>query len=168
MRRRIAIVVVAVLVVVVVLAVGHEALDHGVLPPVTDATWTGECGGCHVAYHPALLPERSWRALMADLPTHFGEELAVDGVASAKITAFLVANAGDNSPHRRARELAEGIPADETPRRVSETRWFRSKHRELEGAWASRAVGGPANCPACHPQAAAFDYEGRRAKVPGE
>jgi hypothetical protein len=167
MRRRIAVVGVTVVVVALALALGHEVLSHGVLPPVADATWTDECGGCHVAYHPALLPARSWRALMAELPAHFGEELALDQATAAKIAAFLVANAGDSSTHRRARELAAGTRAEETPRRVSETYWFKSKHGELAASvWARKSVGGRGNCPACHLQAASGDFEGRRAVVP--
>ena len=33
----------------------------------TDPVWKAECGSCHIAYPPALLPAASWRAVMSGL-----------------------------------------------------------------------------------------------------
>jgi len=37
--------------------------------------WREECGSCHLAFHPTLLPARSWARLMQEQNTHFGEPL---------------------------------------------------------------------------------------------
>ena len=43
------------------------------MPAVANAKWKTECSGCHMLYHPGLLPERSWNKMMAGLEKHFGE-----------------------------------------------------------------------------------------------
>ncbi len=51
--------------------------------------WRDECGSCHVAYHPTLLPARSWQALMDRQNDHFGEKLELDEATVAGILGFL-------------------------------------------------------------------------------
>ena len=41
--------------------------------PVTNVDYQNECGACHFAYQPGLLPARSWQALMTGLDQHFTE-----------------------------------------------------------------------------------------------
>ncbi len=35
--------------------------DEGRMPAASNALWQAECGSCHVAYPPRLLPAESWR-----------------------------------------------------------------------------------------------------------
>ena len=51
--------------------------------------WRDECGSCHVAYHPTLLPARSWKALMDRQDDHFGDKLGLDDATVAGILDFL-------------------------------------------------------------------------------
>jgi len=122
----------------------------------TDPTWKAECGSCHVAYPPALLPAASWRAVMAGLDKHFGTDASLDPATHARITTFLERNAG--------RE--RGAPA-KPPLRVTETRWFVHKHDEVPGAvWKSVKVKSPSNCAACHTGAERGDFDEDNLRIP--
>ena len=64
-------------------AVAGFALSSGTiasgpkLPQATNAAWKAECGSCHAAYPPGLLPAPSWRAVMAGLDRHFGTDATI-------------------------------------------------------------------------------------------
>jgi hypothetical protein len=47
------------------------------VPPVTHAATLKECGECHMAYQPGLLPAASWNRIMDGLADHFGENASV-------------------------------------------------------------------------------------------
>ena len=42
--------------------------------PIKDAVVLKECGACHMAFQPQMLPKRSWGKIMSELPNHFGED----------------------------------------------------------------------------------------------
>jgi diheme cytochrome c len=109
-----------------------------------------ECSACHMAYQSGFLPIRSWKAIMADLPNHFGEDASLDEVARADIEAYLVATAADRKG-RNPRWLQK-IPPDVAPLRISELPWFRNEHgsRRLARAKNDPNIGSISNCVACH------------------
>ena len=132
---------------------GGDETSH-TLPAVSNAKWQAECSSCHGLYHPALLPERSWRKLMGGLDKHFGENATLDAATQKEITDFLAGNAADRSNHRRANKIAQSIPKAAAPLRISETGYFIRKHGEIGSAvWQRKAIGSKANCVACHPDA---------------
>ena len=65
-------------------------------PPVTDPVVKEECGSCHLAFAPSMLPASSWKRMMADLKNHFGDDATIDAASAARITEYLVANAADH------------------------------------------------------------------------
>ncbi|MEW5850914.1 MAG: diheme cytochrome c [Myxococcota bacterium] len=137
------------------------------LPAVTQPQWKAECGSCHMLYHPALLPERSWRKLMAGLDDHFGENAALDDTTRKTITDFLAQHAADRTTARRGTVLGRGIPADQVPTRITGTRSFRGWHDELSPATFKRAsVGSAANCVACHRGAERGDFSEHKVRIP--
>jgi len=143
--------------------------EGGGLPAVDHKAWRDECGSCHVAFHPGLLPERSWRGLMNGLDRHFGENAALDPATRKAITEFLAANAADRSDARRARKIAASIPAAQTPLRISATAWFERKHDELRSeVWKHKEVGSRANCGACHLGADQGRFDEHDIVVPGK
>lgn len=147
-------------------ASGHEG---GGLPAVDNPAWRAECGSCHTAFHPGLLPERSWRKLMDGLDRHFGENAGLDPAPRKAITDFLAANAADRSDARRARKVAASIPAGQTPLRITATPWFDRKHDELRAEiWKRKEIGSRANCSACHPGAERGAYSERDIAIPGQ
>ncbi|MCX7627756.1 MAG: diheme cytochrome c [Methylophilaceae bacterium] len=146
---------------------GGEGDGGRALPPVSNARWKAECSSCHMAYHPGLLPERSWRRIMAGLDRHFGENAALDAPTAADIEQFLVANSADRQPARRSQRILQSIPPGAAPLRISETPYFRAKHDEISPATFKRkSIGSPANCSACHQGAEKGDFSERLVKIP--
>lgn len=143
--------------------------DHGSsLTAVDNAPWRAECGSCHIAYHPAFLPERSWRKLMGDLDHHFGTNASLDAVTAKRIADFLAANAADRGGAKRGDKVAASIPGTQTPLRVSETPWFVRKHDEVRAdLWRHKSVGSAANCGACHPGAEKDRFDESQISMPG-
>ena len=124
----------------------RAAADKPRLAP--DPAYKAECGSCHVAYPPKLLPAGSWEQLMQRLDRHFGSDASLDAKMHEQISRYLAANAG-----RRA------APPGTEPR-ITETRWFRKEHDEVPAAlWKSAAVKSAANCGACHARAEQGDYD---------
>ena len=149
------------------------ASDHGTgreghgLPAADNKTWRSECGSCHTAFHPGLLPERSWRKLMDGLDRHFGENAALDAASRKAITEFLAANAADRIDARRARKVAASIPAGQAPLRISASPWFVRKHDEVRAeVWKRKSVGSAANCTACHAGADKGVFSEREIRIP--
>ena len=128
--------------------------------------YVSECGGCHTAYAPVLLPARSWRAVMAGLERHFGSDASLepalrDGLESELVALALDAPGAD--PFVASRRMA----ATETPVRVTETPFFRFMHDEVPGhIWRRPSVASKANCVACHPRADQGRYFEREIKIP--
>jgi hypothetical protein len=126
--------------IVLALATLSAAADDVRLPP--NPLYKTECGSCHVAYPPQLLPKDSWQKLMARLDRHFGSDASLDPKSQEEVGRFLAANAG-----RRA------APAGAEPR-ITETRWFRKEH---DGEIPKGR--NPADCAACHKGAERGIYE---------
>ena len=57
------------------------------LPAAASPAWKSECGSCHVAYPPGLLPAASWRAVMAGLDRHFDTDATIDAPTATAIEA---------------------------------------------------------------------------------
>jgi hypothetical protein len=124
--------------------------------PVPNPTVKAECGSCHIAYPPQLLPAQSWRALMSGLDKHFGADASLDPQTTATIAAFLEQNAG------RKRSLSASSTL-----RISETRWFVHEHDEVPASvWKSPKVKGPSNCTACHSNAEQGNFSERSVRIP--
>ncbi len=120
---------------------------------VNHAGWQTECGSCHVAYPPQLLPAASWDRIFATLNDHFGSDASLDPAAAAGLLSYAQANAGRAT-----------APA---PLRITETRWFRHEHDEVSAAtWQREAIGSPANCVACHRAADSGDFSERGIRIP--
>jgi hypothetical protein len=149
------------------LAGGHGAEGGRALPAVANTAWQAECASCHMAYHPGLLPARSWQAMMGTLDRHFGENAVLDAATQGAITEFLVANAADRNGNRRSGKIAASIPANGTPLRISETAYIRAKHDEIApGVWLRPRVGGRANCGGCHGGVQSGDFSERSVTIP--
>ena len=126
-----------------------------------NAAFEEECAACHMAYPPQMLDANSWRAVMNGLPKHFGTDASLDERRRSAITDFLVAHSG-------ARKTGDTRDAQSKPLlRITETTRFARKHREIAAAtWQRSSIKSPANCAACHAQAAAGDYNERSIRIP--
>ncbi|MDN0082563.1 diheme cytochrome c [Crenobacter sp. SG2305] len=116
------------------------------MPAKISNAWKSECGSCHMAYPPGLLPGRSWQAIMNGLSNHFGNNASLDKVTEAEIRQFLVYNSADHD----VRPLPATAKPTPTPR-ITETAWFRRAHSEVPSSvFRRQGVGSAANCMACH------------------
>lgn len=125
------------------------------------AAFEEECRSCHMAYPPQMLDADSWRAVMNGLSKHFGSDASIDEKRRAAITDFLVTYSG-------GRKTGNTRDANGKPLlRITETARFERKHREISAAtWQRPSIKSPANCTACHAQAAAGDYNERSIRIP--
>jgi hypothetical protein len=145
------------------------ASARGGLTPVTNEQYRTECGGCHFAYLPGLLPAASWTKVMNTLDKHFGDDASLDPAVREQLTAYLVANAADQSDTRRARSFAAGVVKGDGPPRITETAYFKRKHDEVPAKY---VTGNPqvksfSACAACHPGADKGDFSERQVNIPG-
>lgn len=134
------------------------AADDGARAPVPQLpAYTQECGACHLAYPPAMLPAASWRRLLAGMNEHFGTDASLKPATTSALADWLSANAGSG---KRARPSP---PQD----RITRLAWFLREHDEVAAAtWASPAVKRAANCAACHTKADQGDYRERHVRIP--
>jgi len=133
-----------------------SALADSKLFSASNATWKAECGSCHLAYPPNLLPAPAWRRMVAGLDQHFGTDASIDTRAAAEIGAFLENNAGQG---KRG--------SDSGTLRISETPWFRRKHDEVAAsAWKNPKVQTAANCTACHTGAERGNFDEHAVRIP--
>lgn len=134
---------------------GGEERGSPLMPARVNAKWQQECASCHIAFAPGLLPPASWKKLMSNLDTHFGSNASLNESDTAAITDFLVKHASNRWTTSNA------------PLRITETRWYKSRHRELSPAVFKRAaVGSHSNCAACHAKAAKGVFDERGVKIP--
>lgn len=132
-----------------------HADERHLLPASVNEAWKQECGACHLAFPPRLLPAESWRRMMDELDRHFGTDASLSPRENREITNFLVGNAA-----RRWRGTA-------VPLRITETPHFRHEHHEIAASvWKRAAIKSPVNCVACHPAAEKGDFEEHRVRIP--
>lgn len=119
---------------------GHA--DGGrTMPASVPPAYTEECGACHVAYPPGMLPTQSWQRIMAGLDRHYGTDATLDPAVFRQLDAWLQAHAGTY------KRVAEAPPGD----RITRSAWFTRKHHDIDAAtWALPSVKSAANCSACH------------------
>ncbi len=109
--------VLAVAIMLLVLAVVAGWASQMALRPLPAApvaiggsAYQAQCGDCHAAFHPSLLPAASWAQLMAHLDQHFGEDASLPPADTAEIASWLAAHAAETTeletsasvPHRRS------------------------------------------------------------------
>jgi len=117
-----------------------------------DPVWLKECGSCHVAYPANMLPAASWKKLMGGLQDHFGTDASLTPDEQRHVTDFLVGQAGRGS--------ASSL-------RITQSAWFRHEHDEVRAdVWKRAAVKSPANCQACHLEAAQGRFDEHAIRIP--
>ena len=137
--------------------------------PVNNALYAEECGSCHMAYPPGLLPARSWERLMGNLDKHFGDNAELPQEDAAAITGYLVGNAADRSNYRRSMQLAASIAPWDTPVRITRIPYFMHEHNEIPR---QLVAGNPqvkslSQCQACHRSAEAGSFDEHDIDIPG-
>jgi len=143
--------------------------DKGGFAPVNDDTYAKECGSCHFTYMPGMLPERSWRKLMATTDKHFGESLALAPDAAKHIESYLAANAADHSPYRGSELMLWELPKDAVPTRITMLPLMRHRHVVIRKLMTdtNTPLHVLSSCETCHEQAATGSFAYDHIVVPG-
>ncbi len=125
--------------------------------PVTDTSYNEECGSCHFAYQPGLLPAASWQQLLTRqaLEKHFGENAELDEQVRLHILAIALENSADKSYYKRSKKIMVSLQKDEVPLRITKVRYFKDKHEEVyeEVVKASKKIKSMSLCDECHQKA---------------
>jgi len=133
------------------------------------ALYQTECGSCHLAYPPAMLPAVSWQAIMAGLGDHFGENAELDLETRAQIENFLGEYAAGNGGGDYARRMWRATQGMAAPLRITETDYFVGKHHEIPR---NMVVENPevksfSRCDACHTRADKGSFAEDEIRIPG-
>lgn len=138
--------------------------------PVDNKPYKDECGSCHFAYQPGLLPTKSWEKLLTPeaLSKHFGENAELDKETLKVIYDYALANAADKSYHKRSRKIAIATAQGEAPLRITEVRYIKRKHHEIPDKMikGNKDVKSLSYCDACHTQAAKGVFDADTVKIP--
>jgi mono/diheme cytochrome c family protein len=119
-----------------------------------------ECGSCHLAYPPGLLPAASWKRMMGSLSYHYGTDASLDAATVQQISTWLQSNAGS---------YKKVSPNDKPPEdRITRSAWFERKHNDINTpkVWQHASVKSAANCAACHTTADKGNFSERNLQFP--
>ncbi len=123
-----------------------------------------ECGSCHMAYPPQLLPSASWQKLMLGLEDHFGENAELDKDTSQAIENYLVDANGSGSYRKMLRNLG-----NKSPLRITELPYFMHEHDEIPSRFiqSNDKVSSLSQCNACHQTAERGQFDEDDVIIPG-
>ncbi len=128
----------------------------------TDALYIDECGACHLAYPPGLLPVQSWQGIMSGLEDHFGESAETDEETATHIANYLERVALQKGKPSPMSQMLRNMP-DDPPLRITEFPAFITAHAEIPIQLQVEKLdeGFLSPCADCHRQAASgrFDKE---------
>lgn len=132
-------------------------------------TYVDECGACHLAYPPPLLPAASWNDVMANLDDHFGENAELPTETVDAIRGYLVDNAADSGSSRLGAKILRGARAGSAPLRITELAYFRAEHDEVPTRMVkdNPDVRSFSNCDACHSGAQRGVFDEDTVDIPG-
>jgi hypothetical protein len=137
---------------------------------VKDPLYSKECGACHTAYLPGLLPARSWELHMQRLDRHFGENVTLKPELHAAILRYLVDHAADRSRYEGSLTMMERIDPKRTPYRFMDVPLYRENHRvvlEVIHRKPRIRVRRLTNCNACHQMADEGSFGNDELLIPG-
>ena len=107
-----------------------------------------ECGSCHIAYAPFLLPKSAWDSMMSDLENHFGDDASLEEETHARIAAFLEKYASDVVDTKITQQKESQQIA------ITKTPYWEIAHRKLNPKiFTTEAIKSKANCQTCHKDA---------------
>ncbi|MEO8342998.1 MAG: cytochrome C [Gallionella sp.] len=140
------------------------------IKPVTDKQYQDECGACHFAYQPGLLPAKSWEALLnaEALRKHFGVNAEMDNDTLKAVHDYAIDNAADKSWYKRSRKIAVATAEGAVPLRITELRYISRKHRDLPEKMikGNKSVKSLSFCDKCHTQSAQGIYDRDTVSIP--
>lgn len=153
----------------------HERGEHrggsslAYLSDPKHALYRTECGDCHIAYPPSMLPATSWNTMMGSLEDHFGDNAELDAATAERIAAFLAGHAAGKGRGEYAERSWRATRGLRPPMRITETDYFRGQHHEVP---AKMVKGNPdvvsfSRCETCHRGADQGDFDEHGVRIPG-
>lgn len=135
---------------------------------VDNPLYAQECGSCHFAYQPGLLPAATWTEIMNGLADHFGENAELAKPELAAISDYLTANAADGASYSRFAGIGRSMQGSSNLR-ITDSAYFKRKHHEVPARMVTGnpGVGSFARCDACHTTAAQGNYDEHQVRIPG-
>jgi len=134
---------------------------------VNNQLYQDDCGFCHFAYQPGLLPTRSWRKVMGNLADHFGENAELDETDRQALLTYLEKNSADNSSSYLSRKVMRSLTRKGAVIQISKLGFMAHEHDEIPRRVFTGDLQGLTNCNACHQQAEQGSYNERDIKIPG-
>jgi hypothetical protein len=129
------------------------------MPADAPKTYESECASCHIAFPPGLLGKQNWQNIMSVLDKHFGTDASLDAKTESEITRWLLKNAATKQKY------AALAPEN----RITKTPWFIRKHDEVRSdVWKRSGIKSPANCSACHVDAAKGNFDEDNIRIPAK
>ncbi len=138
-------------------------------PKVQNPKYQEECGSCHMAYPPALLPTQSWEVMMGNLDDHFGENAELEQEDQDAVLAILRKHSRPVPAQAWYAPTPWGNRATSFPLRISELPRFRHEHDEIP-YWMVKnnpQVGSYSKCEACHTKAEQYSFQENEIIIPG-
>lgn len=129
-----------------VIAAHNEKIDYAQVNPV----FVNECGSCHTLYPPTLLPQASWKNMMADLENHFGDDASLDPADHATILAYLLEHSAESSTQEMSVKMMQSLENRDIIAFTQTPFWKRTHHHIPADVFKSERVKSKANCKACH------------------
>ncbi len=128
---------------------------------ITFEEYRQECGSCHIAYAPFLLPKSAWNSMMSDLENHFGDDASLEEETHARIAAFLEKYASNVLDTKfQTKEDSKEITITKTP-------YWEVAHRKMNPKiFKTEAIKSKANCQTCHKDAESGIFAKREVDYP--
>ncbi|MCK4939481.1 MAG: cytochrome b/b6 domain-containing protein [Rhodospirillaceae bacterium] len=128
-------------------------------------TYETECGDCHAAFHPSLLPAKSWADMMATLDDHFGEDASLDAETANEIALYLAEYAGEEWDTEAANRFRVLDPKH--PMQITATPYWVRKHDEIDPeTFKRKGIGVKSNCSGCHTDHYSGRFDDQKIKIP--
>jgi len=144
---------------------------HKEVAAVNNKAYADECSSCHYAYPPGLLPEASWRKLLAPLALsdHFGENIEMKEAVRVEVLDYAVKHAADQAAEKRSRKIMSSL-GTAAPLRISEVSYIKRKHSEIPEQLikGNAKVNSLAQCDTCHTDAKNGNLDDDTVVIPGD
>jgi len=143
--------------------------DDERVTPVRNEQYKEECGSCHFAYQPSLLPSRSWQQLMTQLEDHFGENAELEANTQKILTDYLVNRSANSSHDKLATKMMRRLAKNKTPLRITEMPYLKHEHNKIPEKMVAKnaEVKSLSYCDKCHTQAESGSYLEKDIRIPG-
>ena len=148
---------------------GYQALLPDSTTPAR-VSYEYECGACHIAYPPQVLPKSSWRLLLSSLENHFGEDARLDKITPQELQAYLTQYASDSDNAGKFSNFSKRLQ-NPTPIRITRLHFWRLKHdkllkKERQFIILNPDVGSASRCNACHEKAEQGLFQKHTVQIP--